>query len=406
MSGSDAGGKSPGPLPTGPRAGYLSLASHVSLRRLEEPFLYDRRQDELYELNEDAMRFLERINGVTPGLAAVADPEFLAYLLDEGLAVLADRPGLRAPRRGGQPPPSLRYLELYLTERCNLACGHCFLGERTGRRSESPGHPRDLPAAAARRVMDEFDAMGGLRLLLTGGEALLHPDFWELNERLPAYGFRSVLLSNGWLLARSAPRLRVQEVQVSLDGLEPAHDALRGRGSFVRALAGLDAAREVGLDISVATMVHAADVGDFPAMAALVRQLGVRAWHVDVPSECGTLTGRADLLLPPAEAAPFLDYAFGGGTHDAIAGAVCGSHLMAVMPDGTAAKCGFFADRPVGAVESGLAELWRRVPRGRAVDLACACDHVAECHGGCRYRASTYNGEESPDPVQCARYGV
>jgi radical SAM protein with 4Fe4S-binding SPASM domain len=193
---------------------------------------------------------------------------------------------------------------------------------------------------------------------------------------------------------------------VSLDGLEPAHDSLRGRGSFVRAVAGLEAARDAGLDVSVATMVHAGDIGDFPAMAALVRQLGVRAWHVDVPSECGALTGRADLLLPPADAALFLDYAFGGGTHDAIAGAVCGSHLMAVLPDGTGAKCGFYADRPVGAVELGLAELWRRVPRRRAADLACACDYVDECHGGCRYRASTYNGEESPDPVQCARYGV
>jgi radical SAM protein with 4Fe4S-binding SPASM domain len=137
-----------------------------------------------------------------------------------------------------------------------------------------------------------------------------------------------------------------------------------------------------------------------------VRRLGARAWHVDVPSECGALTGHRELLLPPAEAAPFLEYAYGGGTHDAVAGAVCGSHLMAVLADGSGAKCGFYADRPVGGLELGLPELWARVPRGRAADLACACAHVEECHGGCRYRAGTYNGEECPDPVQCARYGV
>ena len=386
---------------------YLSLPPHVSLRRLEEPFLYDRRHDELYELNDDAMRLLERVDGSTPGLAAEADPEFLTYLLEEGLAVLTAQPAPRVPRRGRQPAPSLRYLELYLTERCNLACGHCFLGDRTGRpgRSTADG-PRDLLLAAAQRVMEEFDAMGGLRLLLTGGEALLHPAFWELNERLPDFGFRSVLLSNGWLLADAAARLRVQEVQVSLDGLEPGHDSLRGPGSFARAVAGLEAAAAVGLDVSVATMVHAGDTDDFPVLAELVRRLGARAWHVDAPSECGALTGRADLMLRPAEAAPFLDYAYGGGTHDAVAGAVCGSHLMAVSAVGAGAKCGFYADRPVGGLDLGLAELWQRVPRGRTADLTCACDHLDECHGGCRYRASTYNGEECPDPVQCARYGA
>ena len=84
-----------------------------------------------------------------------------------------------------------------------------------------------------------------------------------------------------------------------------------------------------------------------------------------------------------------------------LPGAVCGSHLMAVFADGMGAKCGFYADRPVGDRRSGLAELWRRVPRAPAADLACACDYVDECHGGCRFRASTYNGEEHPDPVQC-----
>ena len=204
-----------------PLTGYLSLASQVSLRRLEEPCLYDRAADELYELNDDAMRFLERVDGVTAGLAAEADPEFLAVPAGGGAGRGRDRTRApRAPRRGGQPAPSLRYLELYLTERCNLRCGHCFLGERRARRSAA-GHPRDLSVAAALRLLDEFDAMGGLRLLLTGGEAMLHPGFWELNETSAR-----ARIPHGAALERHPPRrrrrpgLRVHEVQVSLDGLE------------------------------------------------------------------------------------------------------------------------------------------------------------------------------------------
>jgi len=38
--------------------------------------------------------------------------------------------------------------------------------------------------------------------------------------------------------------------------------------------------------------------------------------------------------------------------------------------------------------------------------LSCACDFIETCHGGCRFRASTYNGSQDPDPVQCCRYGA
>jgi hypothetical protein len=31
-------------------------------------------------------------------------------------------------------------------------------------------------------VLEEFEGMHGLRLLLSGGEPLLHPQFWTLNE--------------------------------------------------------------------------------------------------------------------------------------------------------------------------------------------------------------------------------
>lgn len=369
----------------------------MSLRRLEEPCLYDRVADELYELNDDAWQFLLRVDGVTAGLEHVAEPEFLTYLLEEGLAHLHDAPRESRAPVGQQDPPSLRYLELYLTERCNLRCGHCFLGDLGC---------TDLPVATMFRLLDQFDAMGGLRLLLTGGEAILHPAFWRVNETLAERGFRTVLLSNGTMLEDVASRLRVHEVQVSLDGLEGAHNTLRGPGTFARAVRGLQAAVSAGLDVSVATTVNAINRNDFAALDALVRGLGVRAWHVDAPSVCGSLAARPELVLEPWEAAPYLDLAFGGGVHDAVPGAICGSHLMAVFADGVAAKCGFYHDDPVGTVDEPLSELWRRVPRAPAATLSCACDFIESCHGGCRFRASTYNGSEDPDPVQCYRYGV
>jgi MoaA/NifB/PqqE/SkfB family radical SAM enzyme len=67
--------------------------------------------------------------------------------------------------------------------------------------------------------------------MLSGGEPLAWPQLWELNERLGEFALRIVLLTNATLLTRElAERLAVQEVQVSLDGLERGHDSLRGAG--------------------------------------------------------------------------------------------------------------------------------------------------------------------------------
>src|SRR5450756_1416338 len=126
------------------------------------------------------------------------------------------------------------YLLVHLTDRCNLGCRHCYrAGAKKG----------DLSAFSHRRMLEEFEDGGGLRLLLSGGEPLLYPYFWQLNDLLPAFDIRVVLLTNGTLLdRRSAALLNVHEVQASLDGLEESHDRLRGPGAFRRALAGLEAA--------------------------------------------------------------------------------------------------------------------------------------------------------------------
>ncbi len=76
----------------------------------------------------------------------------------------------------------------------------------------------------------------------------MHPDFWKINDLLGDYEFRSVLLSNGTLITKAvAGKLRVHEVQISLDGMKDGHEAIRGRGSFQKALKAIDHLREAGL---------------------------------------------------------------------------------------------------------------------------------------------------------------
>jgi radical SAM protein with 4Fe4S-binding SPASM domain len=371
---------------------FVFLAPEVVLKRLEAPHVYHLTPDELYEVNDQALDFLRACDGSRRLADLGPDPEFLDFCLNEGLLRLTDEPRPTPVHLGGQAPvPSLRYLEVQITRRCNLACRHCYLG---------PARARDLAPEAFGRLVADLVSISGLRIMISGGEPLSHPRFGEINDRLAGTPLRRVLLTNGTLLTpETARRLEFHEVQISLDGLEAGHDALRGPGSFQRALAGLRAAREAGLAVSVATMVHPANLTEFEGLARLLDDLGVIEWGIDAP--CLTGPEAEGLAVSPAEAARAMAYGFGGGFHGEDGGGyTCGRHLATVTPEGMLAPCGFY--EPLGPVEDGLARIWSRRKWISLEELDCAgCPHLDVCGGGCRFRAGSPRGR---DPVMCAVY--
>ncbi len=371
------------------------LTRQAALKWLETPSVYQIARDELYELDQDSFRFLSAC--AESGGCESRDTAFIDYCIDEGILtrvpVVIGRPQLRP-----SPAPSLRYLELQLTDRCNLRCKHCYIGDGSG---------RELGVAEVRSVLKEFEEMQGLRVLLTGGEPLLHSRFDEINEMLPDLSLRRVLFTNGMLLDRPVlRRLKVHEIQVSIDGLQPAHEKLRGPGTWDAALNALRSALDAGFSASVATMVTAWNLQDFGAMEELFRSLGVREWTVDVPCSSGRLRNHGDLAVAPEIGGTYLGYGYGGGMHATGPGYGCGLHLMAVLPDATAAKCTFYGDRPVGSVSEGLRSCWERIRPVRLTNLACDCAFLEVCRGGCRYRAEQLGSATGPDLYRCSLYGI
>ena len=105
--------------------------------------------------------------------------------------------------------------------------------------------------------------MQGLRVLITGGEPLLHSRLSELCGILPDFSVRKILLTNGILLSTAILKtLSVHEIQISIDGMERAHDSLRGKGAYKSAIRGLHAALDAGFEVSVSTMIHPGNLGD------------------------------------------------------------------------------------------------------------------------------------------------
>jgi radical SAM protein with 4Fe4S-binding SPASM domain len=370
------------------------LSHDAVLKWLETPSVYHIKRDELYELDHDAFTLLRKC--ASQGGCTMSDHDFLDYCLREGL-LITDRASAKHPPLTKSPVPSLRYLELQITDRCNLRCKHCFIEE--GFSELSIHHVRD--------ILQQFEDMQGLRVLITGGEPLLHSRLRELCDMLPDFSVRKVLLTNGILLSSTMLKtLNVQEIQISIDGLERAHDSLRGKGAYKSAVRGLHAALDAGYEVSVSTMVHPGNLGDFDAMEKLFKTMTIKDWTVDIPCVAGRLKQGAAFQVSPEIGGRYLRYGFGGGLHSGAEGYACGSHLMAVTADGRAAKCTFFSANPVGRIEEGLRTSWQRIRHIRLDELKCDCSFIESCRGGCRYRALLFGDGLGKDFYRCHSYDI
>lgn len=379
---------------------YLLLNRKCALKRLENLSIYNRATDELYEVSDKAFAFLERcLTGLAERDLQPEEVEFAEEALSQGILEWQDAFRPRSPQAGAAPRPSLRYLELQLTDACNLRCRHCYVGDSRG---------QELPLKRVEQLLAELEEMQGLAVLLSGGEPLLYRDFWRLNERLGTYDLRTVLLTNGTLIGQETARqLQVDAVQVSLDGLEEAHDFLRGTGAFRRACAAIAALKEAGKSVSIATMVYRYNMGDFADLEKMLDTWGIEEWNIDVPSPGGRLSAYSDLLPDMEAAAAIINRFSRGGGHYTAEGSAwsCGAHLATVTASGLLAKCGFYASRGI-PLDRGLLAAWELLPRTTLDQLQCACSYLEECRGGCRYRAEVFSTPLGPDPVQCYRYGI
>lgn len=379
----------------------LSLSAHCALKRLEEPSVYDLVSDELYELDEEAFEFLRTCASKSGAEAERND--LIDYCLDEGILTdkaVSSRRAEVIPSPSPSPTPSLRYLELQITRRCNLNCRHCYLG---------PSRNTDLSYEDIKRVLEEFESMQGLRVLVTGGEPILHPEFERINELLGSFRLRSILFTNGFSVPdETLKNLKVHEIQISIDGLEAAHDSLRGKGSFRRAVDTLKRAQAKGFEVSVSTMVHTGNLRDFDEMDSMFRDLGIRDWTVDIPCVEGNLAENRNFYLSPEDSGKLLEYGFGEGLHGGGTGYSCGHHLMSVTAEGKCAKCAFYEDTPVGDIREGLYDSWMKVEQIPLLELECDCDVLDLCRGGCRYRAQQMSKDlsmKAKDLYRCVLYG-
>ena len=184
-----------------------------------------------------------------------------------------DAPSMRAPPLPRLDPIArLPILILFPHSRCNCRCLMCDIWRATTR--------DELQAADVARWLAEWRELGVRRVVLSGGEALLHSHLWELCDHLRAAGIGITILSTGLLLRRHAAELvrRCDDVVVSLDGPQPIHDQIRNiPRAYARLAEGAAAVKAADARVAVTARctVQRANFHALRATVAAAHELGL-----------------------------------------------------------------------------------------------------------------------------------
>ncbi len=204
------------------------------------------------------------------------------------------------------------FVQFHLTERCNLACRHCYQAGPVSEMDyeEICGAIADVKTAIEGWAKD-YEMVVSPSLHFTGGEPLLRKDLFPILRYASGCGFSLSLMSNGTMIDRAvAEQLKaaeVADVQISLDGLESVHDSLRGGGAFRGALEGIASLVGEGVDTNINLTVSRLNMNQVGDLVTLADELGVSAIAFSrlVPSGRGKQL--ADQLLTAKEVAAFYD---------------------------------------------------------------------------------------------------
>lgn len=225
-----------------------------------------------------------------------------------------------------QPPWTLRkdfsqapvFVCWEATKACLLACRHCRA------KAIHTSLPGELGPEESLGLIDQLVDFGEPypALLLTGGDPLMRPDFFDLVSHAKERGLYVAVAAsvtpklNGTMLSRMKG-LNVDIMSLSLDGAVPeTHDRIRGvRGTWRATIDRLRLAKELGLRTQINTTVMRSNITELADIFHIVKENGGVAWEVFFLIR----TGRGASLesLEPSECEEVMDFLF-DATHYGI----------------------------------------------------------------------------------------
>jgi radical SAM protein with 4Fe4S-binding SPASM domain len=357
------------------------------------------------------------------------------------------RPYVEAPQRQNRyiteearANPHPLYCVWEITLACDLGCKHC--GSRAG-----PKRDGELTTAECLDVVAQLADMGVRLVTLIGGEAYMREDWDIIAAEIKRRGMVPSIVTGGRNFdadrVQRAVDAGVRTISVSFDGMQATHDAQRGvSGSWQSAV---DTARRIAdtpIQLATNSQINRLSMPELVGMADLLRELGSRAWQIQLTVPMGRSADRPQLPLQPyqlLELFPLLAWVkenvlkphdihlmpgnnigyfgpyedllrYGGeqGTH--WAGCPAGQWSIGVEADGKIKPCPSLpSDDWTGGYLPGdaLADVVDTAPelvhlKGRTQDdlwgFCKTCYYADVCKGGCTWTAQCALGRPGNNP--------
>lgn len=340
--------------------------------------------------------FQQLVEGTPPAHAGPGDPAGATNRLLARLGAAGFIRGIEGYVDEWIPAPG-RFMRIHLTRLCNLACKHCYADS-----SPFVDTSDQMATEDWLRVIDDFAAAGGERILYTGGEALTHPDCALLLRRSRERGLNVTLFSNGVLVGRHLDLIKqtVDQVQISIDGPDAStNDPIRGLGTFKRARDAVEILLEAGVPVRVSMVVMEENIADIRARflpfardwtaRGVDWRLGYGVAHYGRGEEIGDTYAIQDVR--PVVDALLEELQGSQGPVIARKTSGCGyAEQIVVAPDGAIHPCHLLDGKITHVKDQPMAELIQRLEatsRDYGVDNTegCnRCDIRHLCGGGCR----------------------
>lgn len=245
---------------------------------------------------------------------------------------------------------NIRNIYLHLTKQCNLSCTYCYFD--AGVRKDN-----ELSLSQMRSLFEDIEKLSPQKVVITGGEALLREDIFDI-----AHSFHAIrsttklcLVSNGILINESfAEKIAnaFDEVRISLDGPKEVNDRLRGQGAYDSATRAMRYLWMAGISPEVSITATNQNVDSLPEFLAFIKDnMFVSCFHVSLFRPVGRGGMRPDLEVPWRDVQSKLDeywrnnfgYPAGNKLSDNFTLKNCGScgigqHIN-ILPDGSVFPC-------------------------------------------------------------------
>ncbi len=276
----------------------------------------------------------------------------------------------------------------HITDECDQRCKHCYIFSGEGCKELKSMTWRQMQEVVAN--CEDFCKVYNRipYFYITGGDPILHPDFWKLMVLLKSKNIPFTLMGNPFHLNDEICRmLKVcgcEKYQMSLDGMQKTHDWFRKPGSFDLTLEKIGCLNRAGIKSVIMSTVSKTNMNEIPDIIDAVVKANVKAYEA---AGCETYFNKKDHLwtLYEYETGQF---SLPENAKDGMiyGGCNCGNCHITIASNGDIMACRRVTDSKVANVfEDRLADVWIcQMEQYRDYDkfVKCSkCELKAWCRG-------------------------